>query len=185
MGHDHTPPHYWFSPSDCAALLDASKHGEQWRAACPAHHGDNRQSLTIAEGTDSFGHPMTLLHCFAHNCPVQDICAAMGIHLRNLFSIHPQYAKATRNQPRAHSPRVERLKHAHAGYTSDEIAQLLLEEMIVSDPQWIQECAPARAKMWELALASTDARSAFNKALRLAHIPIDLFWRDLTHEQEP
>jgi hypothetical protein len=50
----------------------------------------------------------------------------------------------------------------------DAIAQIMLEEMIVSDPQWIQDCAPARAKMWELAQASPKARTQLSLALRQA-----------------
>ena len=71
----------------------------------------------------------------------------------------PTFARANRHAPRSRSPRLERLRHAAGPLTPDEIAQVMLEEMIVSDPQWIEECAPARAKMWELAQASPRARA--------------------------
>ena len=175
--------HRWISPSECASLLDATQHGEAWRARCPAHAGDNASALSIREGRDSYGNPMTLLHCHAHQCTIQDICVALGIEVRELFCIHPDYARSTRNLPRAKSPRIARLRQSTRPYTADEIAQLLLEEMIVSDPAWIQTCEGARAKMWELAAASGQAREAFTRALRLATLPTLQFWDRLAAEQ--
>ena len=79
--------------------------------------------------------------------------------------------------------------HASSAYagqptpaTPDEIAQILLEEMIVSDPEWIQTCAPARAKLWELASASAQAREVFTRALREARITPARFWEALAQE---
>src|SRR5262245_23825648 len=95
------PEHTWVSPSTIAAMLEAVRHGDHWRAACPAHSGENPQSLSIREGRDKYGHPMTLLHCFAHECSIEDICRALGISVRHLFCIQPDYAKATQNLPRA------------------------------------------------------------------------------------
>lgn len=185
MGSDDSAPrHIWYTPADCAALLDATQHGDRWRARCPAHGGDNTQAMGIAQGHDSYGNSITLLHCFAHDCPVEDICAAMGIAVRNLFCIHPHYTKATRNLPRAKSPRVEKLRHATAPYTADEIAQLLLEEMIVSDPAWIKTCAPARADLWRSAHQSPKAREAFTRALHTAGFATLAFWDALALEQE-
>src|SRR5262245_12363288 len=89
--------HIWYTPAECAALLHAAKHGDHWRAPCPAHGGDNRQSLAIKEGRDRDGQPMTLLHCFAQQCTVADICQAMGIAVCNLFCTQPAYAKTTRS----------------------------------------------------------------------------------------
>src|SRR4029453_13644387 len=97
------------------------------------------------------------LHCFAHDCDIEDICAEMGIEVRNLYSIQPDYAKATKHVPRAKSPRIDKLKHMEQP-TPDEIAQILLEEMIVSDPAFIHECAPARQKLWQLAHVSPKAQ---------------------------
>ena len=185
MGSETTSQtHVWYTPADCAAMLDATPQGDRWRARCPAHGGDNRDALSIAQGRDAYGNPMTLLHCFAHECSIEDICAAMGLTVRNLFCLQPQYAKATRNQPRARSPRVEKLRHATTPYTPDEIAQLLLEEMIRSDPVWIEECVPARAMLWELAQKSPLAREAFTGALRQAQIPVMRFWDVLAHEHK-
>ena len=182
MPDDLSSHHVWFSPADCAALLDATQQGKHWRAACPAHGGENTGSLAITEGRDTYGNPMTLLHCFAHDCTIQEICAAMGISVRNLFCIHPDYSRATRNAPRARSPRVERLRRRDTPATADDIAQILLEEMIVSDPEWIQHCQPARAKMWELA-QDPQIRAVFLRALSVAHLNPTRFWESLTSEQ--
>jgi hypothetical protein len=135
--------------------------------------------LGIAQGRDRQGNPMTLLHCFARDCPVEDICAAMGIAVKDLFCIQPGYAREHRSAPRTRSARIERLRHAAAPLTPDEIALVMLEEMIVSDPQWIQDCAPARAKMWELAQASPRARAQLSHALRQAGFNPELFWNTL------
>lgn len=183
MATQPTDSHIWYSPADCAAMVDGKQHGDQWRAACPAHAGDNPQSLGIAQGRDRYGNPMTLMHCFAHDCPIEDICAAMGIEVRNLFCIHPEYAKATRNAPRARSPRIDRLKSMDDP-TPDDIAQILLEEMIVSDPAWIQTCQPARKKLWELAQDDPRAENQLTKALQVARLNPLMFWSALEREMK-
>lgn len=50
-----------------------------WMACCPAHD-DRRPSLSIKDGDDR-----VLLHCFA-GCPVEDITAAIGLEMRDLFN---------------------------------------------------------------------------------------------------
>jgi hypothetical protein len=174
-------PHHWYTPAECASLLGGTPHGERFRAPCPVHGGSNPTALGIAQGRDRNGNPMTLLHCFARNCAVEDICAAMGIEVKDLFCIHPDYARATRHGPRARSPRIERLRHAAQPLTPDEIALVMLEEMIVSDPAWIQECEPARAKMWELAQASPRARAQLSQSLKKAGCNPELFWDTLAN----
>ena len=86
--------HHWYTPAECASLLGGTPHGERFRAPCPVHGGSNPTALGIAQGRDRDGNPMTLLHCFARNCAVEDICAAMGIEVKDLFCIHPTYARA-------------------------------------------------------------------------------------------
>ena len=105
----------------------------------------------------------------------------MGIEVKDLFCIHPDFARVTRHVPRARSPRVNRLRTVQDPPPPDEIAQVLLEEMIVSDPQWIQECAPARAKMWEFAQASHTTRARFSQALKKAGFIPAMFWDGLAH----
>jgi hypothetical protein len=175
--------HRWYTPADCAAMLAATTHGGVWRAACPAHGGANGSSLSIREGKDRDGNPVTLMHCHAHQCSIEDICAALGIEVRHLFAIHPAYAQATRQAPRARSVRIARLKSME-NPTPDEIAQILLEEMIVSDPVWIQECQPARVKMWELGQHHPDIRAAFLRALAQTTINPTRFWESLTRAME-
>ena len=50
-----------------------------WTARCPAHD-DRGPSLSVAERQGKI-----LLHCFA-GCTAEDICTALGIHLRDLFT---------------------------------------------------------------------------------------------------
>jgi hypothetical protein len=145
------------------------------------HGGSNPTALGIAQGRDRYGNGVTLLHCFARNCAVEDICAAIGIAVKDLFCIHPDYARANRHVPRSRSPRVDRLRTMQDP-SPDEMAQVMLEEMIVSDPQWIEECAPARAKMWELAQASPPARRQFFRALRAAGLDPSMFFETLAQE---
>ena len=176
------PQHTWYTPADCAAMLDGTRHGDHYRAPCPVHPG-NPTSLSIREGTDKYGHPKTTLHCFAHECTREAICAAMGIQVRQLYAIHPADAQATRNVPRAHSPRIDRLKTMEAP-TTDDVIQVLLEELIVTDPEWIETCQPAREKMWELAQADPCAREALTKALHAARLNPARFWDTLHTEQQ-
>jgi hypothetical protein len=174
-------PHIWYTPADCSALLLGMQQGGQYRAPCPVCQSSRTDALSIRQMPDKYGHPCTVFHCFAHGCDVRDICAALGIELRNLFSVHPDYARETRTAPRAKSPRIDRLKTMEEP-TPEEIAQILLEEMIVSDPQWIQECTPARQKMWNLASASPKAKEALTKALYEAHLSPRSFWQTLAVE---
>lgn len=52
----------------------------QWLACCPAHN-DRKPSLAIRECEDG----RVLAHCFSHQCPVEDIVAAVGLELDTLF----------------------------------------------------------------------------------------------------
>jgi hypothetical protein len=173
-------PHVWYTPADCAALLLGVRHGEHYRAPCPVCDSTRPDALSIRQLPDKYGNPCTVFHCFAHDCDVRDICAALGIAVRNLFAIHPDYARETRYAPRARSPRIDRLKTMEEP-TPDEIAQILLEEMIVSDPKWIETCEPARQKMWELAQDPAIKR-AFITAMETAHIVPRPFWDRLQRE---
>jgi hypothetical protein len=165
-------------------MLGGEAHGDRWRAPCPAHGGSNPTALGIAQGRDREGNPMTLLHCFARDCSIEDICVAMGIAVKDLFCIHPTFALAHRHVPRSRSLRLAQIRRQTTPLTPDEIAQIMLEEMIVSDPQWIQECAPARKKMWELAQASPRTRARFTQALHTARLNPARFWDTLTRERE-
>lgn len=161
-----SPVHRWYTPDDCAALLLATKHGNGYRAPCPVCLDPRTDALSIREGSDKYGHPMTLLHCFAQQCEIENLCAAMGIQVRDLFSVHPAYVYATRHAPRAASPRIDRLK-AIPEPSPDDIAQIMLEEMMVSDPVFLEECLPARETLWRL-MQEHQRQSALVKTLRQA-----------------
>lgn len=73
------------------ALLEGlervSTAGEGWRACCPAHE-DRTPSLSINIGDDG----RVLVHCHA-GCSADDLCAAMGIEIQDLFPAdNPRHA---------------------------------------------------------------------------------------------
>jgi hypothetical protein len=55
-------------------------HGD-FRARCPRHDGDNPESLHVAVGADG----RAVMHCHAHQCRVEDIVAALGLQMGDLF----------------------------------------------------------------------------------------------------
>lgn len=59
-------------------LHKVRRSGAGWAALCPGHDDHNR-SLSITKGDRS-----VLLHCHA-GCSTGDICAALGIQVRDLF----------------------------------------------------------------------------------------------------
>ena len=62
-----------------AAGGKVKRSGAQWAATCPAHE-DKTPSLTLGEGTDG----RALIRCHAE-CQPDDIVAALGLALRDLF----------------------------------------------------------------------------------------------------
>jgi hypothetical protein len=58
-------------------------HGLEYdfRACCPGHGGDNPSALKVAVGADG----RALLWCFAHQCDVEAITAALGLQVADLF----------------------------------------------------------------------------------------------------
>jgi hypothetical protein len=60
-------------------LQGVRRNGSGWMALCPAH-ADKSPSLSVRDGNSK-----VLLHCFA-GCAVEDICAAAGIEVQDLFS---------------------------------------------------------------------------------------------------
>lgn len=51
-----------------------------WKARCPAHNGDG-QSLWVTDKENGY----ILVHCFAHECSVQDVLAAIGMTISDLL----------------------------------------------------------------------------------------------------
>ncbi|MBA2252817.1 MAG: hypothetical protein H0W13_08955 [Nitrospirales bacterium] len=60
-------------------LENASPSGRGWKATCPGHM-DKTPSLHIRQGDDG----RVLVHCFS-GCRPHEICAALGLKLRDLF----------------------------------------------------------------------------------------------------
>ena len=171
--------HHWIAPNEIAALLDATPHGQTWRARCPAHGGDNPQSLHIAEGVARDGTPLTLLYCYAHQCSVQDICAALAIPLTGLWCIRP-HAPA---RPRGHKQPAlpPRKKGDHTAYTPDDLAEAMLAEMLVSDPVFLAKCPGARETLWRLGQEPARKRVLFT-ALEEARQSPRAVWATLVAE---
>ena len=163
--------HTWHTPEELAERLGAQKYREGWRARCPAHGGDNPSALSIKRGTDKHGNPCTLLYCHSHQCDIRAICEALGLTLVSLFCIQPTYARVTRLQPRSHDPRIERLKFSRTPQSQDDLAQVMLESMIVSDPGFLAACPPARETMWRLA-QEPARKPGLVKALIEAALPV-------------
>lgn len=62
--------------------LDGVKRSRKnsWMTRCPAHNGDGK-SLAVTHADDG----RILIHCFAHQCDVGDILAAVGMSVSDLF----------------------------------------------------------------------------------------------------
>lgn len=66
-----------------------------WMSRCPAHNGEG-QSLAITDKDNGY----ILIHCFAHECEVSDILAAVGMSVGDLFPERLPYRAPGR--PHAH-----------------------------------------------------------------------------------
>ena len=80
----------------------------KWSGRCPAHN-DHSPSLSIREGEDG----RILLHDFA-GCRVEDICAALGLRLTDLFPDNdpdPQRWQEQRRQRQIKRARRQREQH--------------------------------------------------------------------------
>jgi len=60
---------------------------DRWRACCPAHGGNNSSGLSI--GVGEYG--CVLLRCW-QGCSVEQVAAALGLEMTNLFPPRPQRA---------------------------------------------------------------------------------------------
>lgn len=174
--------HIFYSAETLAQRLGGRRAGRNtWRAKCPAHQGDNPTSLSITTRRTDDGYPITLLHCHAHDCRLEDICAALDIPLSGLWAVPP--AKMTRRPlPSYSSPRLHAFALRETPGDADEIATLLLEEMIVSDPEWMATCREARTVLWQLS-RDHERRMGFEQALIDAKLDPLVFWRTLAAEQ--
>mgnify|MGYP001503145109 CR=1 FL=1 len=74
--------------AEIADRLHGRRMGSGWMARClgPLHaHGDRHPSLSIREGHSG----KTLIRCWA-GCPTEDVLAARGLRLSDLFVAEPQ-----------------------------------------------------------------------------------------------
>jgi hypothetical protein len=177
-------PHHWVTPGALAALCEARPTGAHWRAACPAHGGDNPTALKISQGVDQYGHACTLVHCFAQQCAVEDICAALGLAVRHLFSVQPDYARQTARAPRSGNPLLKQVMASNVAPDGDWIAMVMLEDIMTDDPAFLEACAPARHKLWELGQASSAVKNRFFRVLSKAGQDPRAFWSRLMTEQK-
>jgi hypothetical protein len=60
-----------------------------YRARCPAHDGENRDSLHVALGSDG----RAVLYCFAQGCDFKAICDSLGLEVADLFPNGHQRAR--------------------------------------------------------------------------------------------
>lgn len=76
-----------------------------WKARCPAHK-DKSPSLSIREAEDG----RILVHCFA-GCEVHEICAALGLGVRDLYPDGP------RDSEQIYAAKQQRVRREQAQHT--------------------------------------------------------------------
>lgn len=80
---------------------------DKWMSQCPAHNGDGR-SMAVTKTEDS----RILIHCFAHECDIGDILAAVGMSVSDLFPERlPGHRYAPRGQGISGAEMVKELRH--------------------------------------------------------------------------
>src|ERR1700730_11585041 len=62
-----------------AKLKGVRREGAGYKALCPCH-SENTGSLSISDGDDA-----VVVHCFGCNAGAAEVCAALGIDVRDLF----------------------------------------------------------------------------------------------------
>ena len=123
--------------ADLDTKLDKSKRtGDKILARCPAHD-DKNASLSVTIGDND----CVLVHCFA-GCPTEDVAAALGLTMRDLF--------ATEDAWRSHEARN----------IGDE------KDAATREASPLPEDTPGKVRLWIDALADTD----LDGQLRLFHI---------------
>jgi hypothetical protein len=125
--------------SDIVSLFHARRTGPgRWMARCPAHE-DRAPSLCIAKGRDG----RVLLHCFA-GCRTEDLLAAVGLRMRDLFtspSLSPaQLVLVARNRSERDRA-MHRLHKLHASgcdclHKMDDTIQRLAARLMRAPPEY-------------------------------------------------
>jgi hypothetical protein len=117
--------------------LDGVKQsGESWMARCPAHD-DRTPSLSIKQGDRASG---VVLNCFA-GCSVQDVAAAIGMTVADLFDDKPE------------PQRTERRIAATYPYSDEQ--GTLLYEVVRYDPKDFRQRRPDGRGGWVWNLQGT------------------------------
>ncbi len=119
--------------------------GKGFLARCPAHE-DRRESLSITRGDDG----KALLKCHA-GCSVEAICAALGLHMRDLFANDGRAMNDTR--PRAAkrdpvSPSAKRGGKIVDTYPYPDENGVLLYEVVRLEPKGFRQRRPDGKGKW-------------------------------------
>jgi hypothetical protein len=82
---------------DALEANDCRPHGKafDFRARCPGHGGQNRDSLAVSIGADG----RALLWCHAHQCEAEAITAALGLNVQDLFPDGHHRARRRTSRP--------------------------------------------------------------------------------------
>jgi hypothetical protein len=99
----------------------------EFRARCPAHDGDNRTSLKVSVGADG----RAVLWCFAHQCDVDTITAALGLNVADLF---PDGHRRGRRYP------LRRLKRSDFSGTALDVVNTLFALEKLGEPWQLMVC---------------------------------------------
>lgn len=149
-----------------ALCAHAAPHGDHaYRAQCPVHNGDNPQSLHISQAQEK-----TLLHCFAHQCSVEAICAALGILPAQLF--REGRASAVPPAPRRQAPPAPVLSTlgGEAPVLADDILLSLLLDSLSEDLSLLQ--VPEAQQTLRKALDTPLKKAMIERKLRaMGHYP--------------
>lgn len=76
-------------PQSLLASLDKVKSTgkDRWKACCPAHE-DKSPSFQLQVASDG----RILMHCFSEQCSIEDICASLGVEVKDLFPDEGHYS---------------------------------------------------------------------------------------------
>jgi hypothetical protein len=106
-------------------------HGQAWnfRSRCPAHKGDHPGTLSVSPGADG----RALVHCHAHACSAQEITAALGLDVCDLFpdarrlAVHHAVHHASRADFRGPARDIADMVYALDRLGKDWRAELILQ----------------------------------------------------------
>ncbi|NCA72745.1 MAG: hypothetical protein EOM91_22345 [Sphingobacteriia bacterium] len=101
----------------------------QYRAKCPAHDGKSTDSLSVSEGKDG----AVLLHCWGA-CPNEDVVAALGLTMRDLFPPRDLSPDARRAYSREQSLTATRRILAHELTCLLQIVTAQIHRWPIEDP---------------------------------------------------